>query len=169
MTKVLGIDPGTHAGWAVVEDNKLLDCGPINGIVMKARPGYRYRLFYEYLGSLITHWHPDALSYEIWHHHSGTVAAEVLGGYKAIIEMVGDLRGLPLIPCEVGAIKKFATGSGAAKKDKMVLAAKRLFPQFGDRLTNENIADAVHIARLGNQLHERAGKENLKSLSVPTA
>lgn len=49
---------------------------------------------------------------------------------------------LVLLPTST-EIKKFATGNGAAKKPQMIAAAQN----YGCRTTDDNVADAFHVAR----------------------
>jgi crossover junction endodeoxyribonuclease RuvC len=46
-----------------------------------------------------------------------------------------------------GTLKKFATGKGNAGKDEMLAAAIRRYPEA--EVTNNNVADAVHLAAMG--------------------
>lgn len=46
-----------------------------------------------------------------------------------------------------GNLKKYATGNGKAGKDEMLAAAIRRYPNA--EVTNNNVADAVHLAAMG--------------------
>lgn len=46
-----------------------------------------------------------------------------------------------------GTLKKFATGKGNAGKDEMLAAAIRRYPNA--EVTNNNVADALHLAAMG--------------------
>lgn len=59
-----------------------------------------------------------------------------------IVEKLCAELGLEYIELSTGAIKKFATNNGNAKKDLMVEFAKRLWKYEGE---DDNEADALHI------------------------
>lgn len=52
----------------------------------------------------------------------------------------------PVATVAPGTLKKFATGSGRAEKDAVLLAASKV---FGDEVPNNDVADAAVLAAMG--------------------
>lgn len=74
--------------------------------------------------------------------HMGVDAAHVYGGVLATVTSWCERQGTPYSGVPVGTIKKFATGSGNAKKAAMVAAVK---VRWGIEAGDDNEADAVAI------------------------
>ena len=85
----------------------------------------------------------DAVAYEEVRHHTGTDAAQVYGGIVATISAECESLSIPYLGIPVGTIKKFATGHGAAKKDKMIEAFTKA---VGREPQDDNEADAYFVA-----------------------
>jgi Holliday junction resolvasome RuvABC endonuclease subunit len=65
-----------------------------------------------------------------------------------------NLGPLACIALSIGTVKKFATGSGNAKKDQMIAACRT---HFGIDPIDSNEADAIFVAKLAE--HEHAAKQ----------
>lgn len=140
---VIGIDPGTSCGWAVLQDGKRLASGTWD---LKPRRheggGMRYVRLRLYLLELLDA-HPRAvLGYEEVRRHMGVDAAHVYGGIIATIAAVCEGRAVPYQGVPVGQIKVTATGKGNASKEAMVAAAVARWGPVDD----DNEADALWIA-----------------------
>lgn len=62
--------------------------------------------------------------------------------------VVNRLAGFqPVVEVAPGTLKKYATGKGNAGKDEMLAAAIRRYPDA--EVTDNNVADAVHLAAMG--------------------
>lgn len=154
--RILGIDPGTKCGYAIFSDGLfgvgygLMPGGPILasgvwdlGSRRHEGGGMRYLRLRSLLSQALSAG-VDAVAYEEVRHHTGTDAAQVYGGIVATISAECEALKIPYIGIPVGAIKKFATGKGNAKKDAMLEAAKKLWP--GYTCVDDNEADARFIA-----------------------
>lgn len=74
------------------------------------------------------------------------------GGLWWMVTELVDAHGFPLAVAPPPNVKKYATGSGNADKDKMVLAAARHFDWFAG---NNDEADALWLCAVGHEyLHE---------------
>lgn len=149
-TSHVGLDLGDHCGWAELSIKH--GCGGYSLMYgqWEHKPSrydtasVRYDKFESNLRQLL------ALGdVKVWFErvdrHKGVAAAHVYGGYLATLQRVCDDLGISCHGIPVGTIKKFATGKGNADKDAMVVAAEIL----GYRPQSDNVADAIHIARLG--------------------
>ena len=80
----------------------------------------------------------------------------------------GDLRYPTIV--QPSSLKKFVTGSGAAKKNNMLLA---VYKKWGFETSDDNLADAYSLAQLARTLHTGTAelvyeKEALKSVHPHT-
>ena len=154
MKRALGVDLSDYTGWAVLEQtrkvgtHKLVECG-----LLQLKPGRfdsygsRYVRQRKAMTELIRSYKPDIVCYEVWAKHAGVQAAQVLGGHLAVLTEVCETEGVQAVGFSVQRIKRHATGNGMSKKDVMMAAAKALWPQAD--LVSDDVADALHIARLG--------------------
>lgn len=135
--RILGIDPGTHCGWALREPSGGMTSGvwelkhgrhDSGGMKMIRLNGYLNEIYNISPFGMI--------AYEEVRRHMGTDAAHIYGaiyhkiqewtlGIRASVtgEVLVNHTGIP-----VGTIKKFATGKGNANKDAMVLFAHAKWP-----------------------------------------
>lgn len=144
--KILGLDPGTHCGWAARYDDHRMDAGTwdlSNG--RHEGGGMRFMRLRRHLVEVIESFTPHLIAFEDVQRHLGTQAAHVYGGITAIIMEEAECRKIPYRSIPVAQIKKLATGKGNAKKAAMIAAANRYWLMA---LTDkeENEADARWIA-----------------------
>lgn len=148
---VLGLDLGTHCGWAILDEN-----GAIVGSGVWAfggASGDRFLTFFHMLDMIAKK--ADAIAYEDVRRHLGTTAAHVYGGFLAVVQIYASHTGKLLYPIGVGVVKKHATGKGNAKKFEMVAAARSRWP-IDFQSDDDNEADALFVADLGRSERERA-------------
>lgn len=146
--KILGIDPGTKCGWAVLDDGRRIASG-VWDLSSKRHEGggmrfVRLRCYLDEIAGLGI----DAVGYEEVRRHMGVDAAHVYGGVVATIQAwcerrPGSSLQLPYRGVPVGTVKKVATGKGNAKKDQMCAA---VVGWFGYEPKDDNEADALFIA-----------------------
>ncbi len=138
--KILALDLGSTIGWATVEDGKVLTWGE------QTFPGdraHRLHAFREWLLEALA-WCPDTVIYER-PFSRGLHATRSLWGMAGIVEeaVVDRAACLDIVP---STLKKWATGSGRANKEQMIIAAVRLVhpPQSGPWAEmREHEADAI--------------------------
>lgn len=122
---ILGIDPGTLLGWAVLDargERVASGCvrlprGPDNfgARVLEARRALR--------GLLVEH-DPERIAVEYVRAHRGTQAAHVYGALLGVVTAEATARRLPCDRHEVAHVKQRATGAGNASKLAMREAAR---------------------------------------------
>lgn len=150
---VLGLDLATATGWAIHHPGGAVSSGVwhLKGGAKKSSavvaPGVRPLNLWRRL-SLVPAESIGLVVYE------AAIGRGQLGGAAAAL--AHQLAGVLLLWCEThglayeaiypGTLKKFATGSGAAKKPEMIAAAESV---IGRKVADDNEADAVHLARYG--------------------
>ena len=156
MRTVIGIDPGTHCGFAVRHPDGDMHSGvwDLSGSRYEGG-GMRYvrlhRLLCELLDCIDWGDQPQSefvlVAYEEVHRHLGTAAAHIYGGIVAVITQECEQRGVPYLGIPVGTIKKYATGRGNSGKEAMIAAALEKWPQLWTAQTiSSDEADARWIA-----------------------
>lgn len=142
--RVLGIDPGTACGWAVLDSGVRVVGGTWDLSVRRGESeGIRFlRLETQMLEVLRTG--VALVAYEDVRRHLGTYAAHVYGGIVAIIKTTCERQSVPYCGILVQDAKKRATGKGNANKAAMVEAAGRQWPR--PEPYSEDEADALWIA-----------------------
>jgi crossover junction endodeoxyribonuclease RuvC len=141
---IVAIDLGTKTGWAIARADGSIVFGThvCKADGRKEIDGLRYARFRSLLSKLQKNIDSiDQVFFEKVESHSSTYAAQVYGGYKAILEMFCAINEIPCTGIPVGTIKKFTTGKGNADKDQMVEAVKAL----GFKVKDDNQADAIAI------------------------
>jgi len=94
MSVVLGIDIGTHCGWAVYIDGKHKASG-VYHFGPDGHPGRRWALALDRFITLFEAYQPDAVAYEDVKRHKGTIAAHVYGALKALLMLAAHRCGKP--------------------------------------------------------------------------
>jgi len=146
---VIGIDPGTDCGWAMLNAHTWgLRMG--SGVWdLKPRRheggGMRYLRLRHYLADMLALCPPTcvAVIYEEVRRHMGTDAAHVYGGIVGVLTAVCEERSVPYSSIPVGTVKKAATGKGNASKAAMLAAAQA---KWGPLVVSTDEADALWIA-----------------------
>lgn len=136
MPRILSLDLGTKTGWAIsAHESGVWDLSPrrFQG------SGMRFVTFRQHLRKVLEG--VDLVYFEEVRRHLGVDAAHVYGGLMAVLTEECETRKIPYEGIPVGTIKKHGTGSGNAPKDKMIEAAKRLFPEA--RIVDDNHADSL--------------------------
>lgn len=140
--RVLGIDPASKTGWAVLDDGARLaggtwDLGKLDG-------GARLVRLQDALRDTITVARVDLVAYEavMGHGPSGSLATHLYGAIIGVLLLTCARLRVPTVGVHVGTAKKLATGSGKADKRAMVRAAR---DRWGLPVTHDE-ADALWIA-----------------------
>lgn len=148
---ILGIDPGGHCGWAVMNAaGKVLECGTWQLVKDKERYGVRAARFKGFVEHYLSTHDVTHIAYELVRRHIGTDAAHVYGGLQMILEMIAYTWDLPCTPIPVATIKQTATGKGNAQKAEMVVAACRKWPKLD--IKDDNLPDALFVAETQRQV-----------------
>jgi Holliday junction resolvasome RuvABC endonuclease subunit len=143
--KIIGIDPGTKCGWALLDNNKRIASGVWN--LKGGRHeggGMRYLRARRYFETLLDMGHVDAVAYEEIRRHRGVDAAHIYGGIVGQITAICEDRKIPFKAIPVGTAKTTATGKGNASKDLMVSSANT---KWNIEVEDDNEADALWMAQ----------------------
>lgn len=144
---ILGLDLGSTTGWAVADDNGITASGtwyiaPRRG----ESPGCRYLHLRSYLYEVLRAFDAfDLVVYEAAHHRGGA-ATEYAVGCVTTVQAWCAQRTIEHASVHTATLKKFATGSGKADKEKMLTAARWM---AGRAVSDDNEADAIHAALYG--------------------
>jgi Holliday junction resolvasome RuvABC endonuclease subunit len=140
---IIGIDPATKCGWAVLKDGIPIASGTWDLSSRRHEGGgMRYLRCHKYFTELIESVDAKAMAYEEIRRHRGVDAAHVYGGIVGQITAICEDKQLPFTAIPVGTIKKRATGKGNASKEAMVAAANNT---FDITVVDDNEADAIWI------------------------
>ena len=145
IRRVIGIDPGTQCGWAVLSnDGQRIASGVWNLSPGRFEgSGMRFFRLGTYFETLIAGTQSETLvAYEEVRRHLGTDAAHIYGGVIATITRLCETYAIPYKGIPVGTIKKTATGKGNANKEAMMKAAEAHWGQW----CAEDESDALFCA-----------------------
>jgi len=146
--KVVGIDLGTHTGYAFsTDDMARIEFSGVQDFTPKRHEGggMRFMRFSLWLDEFLAG-DQVIVFYEEVASHKGTHAAHIYGGLLALLTGHCEKRDIPYRGLPVGTVKKFATGRGNASKNDMMAHAST---KFGGPVRSHDQADALWILSLG--------------------
>lgn len=146
---VLGIDPATTWGWAVLDSNgwKHLDSGIKSTALIRDICGAagRWTNIWNVLDSLYDRWSFEVVCYEYVARPAAVLWAYQYAGFVATIQLWCRMHSPQLksvgIPVQIG--KKALTGKGNATKEMSVLHAEQ---RFDIVCATHDQADAIGVA-----------------------
>lgn len=141
--KILGLDCATSTGWALMQNNKLIESGVQS--FKKKRGESNGMLFLRYrkwLKDLIVVTSPDLVAYEQAHHRGGA-ATELCVGLTTRVQEIATEYNIEYTSIHTATVKKTATGKGNAKKPEMIKAFTEKFNKIPD---SDDEADAAFVA-----------------------
>lgn len=139
---ILALDLGTKTGFAVRRRDGSVVHGTERFMQRNSWPaGQRWLNFRAWLSRQIAEHGATVIAYEDVKNHAAIYAAHVYGGFLAHMECVAAQHRVELRPVGVGTVKKAWTGSGSAKKEKMITQAQAR----GFKVVDDNDADALAI------------------------
>ena len=139
---ILALDLATTTGWAKqLESGRIvfgtIDCKPNPKDDYAAK---RLRLFRAGLADVLTDDVTSIVFEDVQFHTSGA-QSRWWGAWWALTLLAGDAREIPCHGVPVSTLKRWATGSGAAPKRTMQLAALRLLDHYGPQGHTEVTSD----------------------------
>ena len=121
---ILSLDLATETGWA---SNILGKRSGVTEFQLKRgeSPGMRFLRARAWLGEMfqLLGGKIDVIVYEQAHHRGGAATAVCVGLVTEVQAFAAENK-IELMPVHTATLKKFATGSGRANKEVMVLAAQ---------------------------------------------
>ncbi len=167
MKRILGLDPGAHFGWAVIESDgdavRYVAGGTKEHRLRSKDPkAKRWADCSAWIASLLAEHRPDDVNVESVRRHAGVLAAHAYGFYRYTAEARCYEAGIPCRSMEVSEWKKAACGVGKGRKDSVAAAVAELFPDV--EIQTDDHSDAIGIAIAGL----RTGPEELAETRAET-
>jgi len=139
---VLGIDPSTFTGYALLWETGVVLASEINFKKLSGIP--RAEAFMDHTMRLVEHHKPCAVfieGYGFGNAHTLAILVEIGTAIRLA------LHGCGMTYTEVAptSLKKFATGKGNSQKDQVMLA---VYKKWGFTPETNNIADAYVLAKM---------------------
>jgi crossover junction endodeoxyribonuclease RuvC len=145
--RVLGVDPSTKTGLAIVEDS-----GRVGTVVATLEVQFKKLVGLERASAIAG----EVLAFRNQHKPDIAVIEEMFIGHTSsaipIIQIGTILRyflwqdGFPYYDCPATTLKKWVCGKGNVKKDQMML---HVFKRWGFESPSDNICDAVALGYFG--------------------
>lgn len=149
--KVLALDTGTKTGFAIGYPDDKIESGVQDFSLKRGESaGMRFIIFRAWLEKIITATAPDLIVYEQAHHRGGAATDLCVGMTTRIVE-IAALHDINCTSCHSAKLKKFATGSGRASKEDMIVAAEKL---TGIKPQDDNEADALCLLAFAREEYE---------------
>jgi len=144
---ILAIDQASNCGWAI--NNQIYGCWDLT-TRRDEDSGMKMIRFRNKLKEICEAESVDIIVYE---RVAGQHKSSIIHSSKmvAIIEVFCKDNGLNYAAFSAKEIKQYATGKGNANKEAMVNAAKK----YGYEGDNDNIADALHIWNLAQEIYNQ--------------
>ena len=144
--KILAIDPANHLGWAV--SNQLYGVEDFTTRSGESN-GFKLIKFKAFLQKVID---TEGITVVVYERPGGKFKNDIMSHakYIAIIEIVCIEKEVQYKAFSPAEIKKYATGKGNCGKELMVSAAQ---VKYGYTGTDDNVADALHIWNLANEMY----------------
>jgi crossover junction endodeoxyribonuclease RuvC len=154
--KVLGIDPGlANLGWAVVSNDKVLECGVIKTQAKMQNDARLLRIFEELELVIDRHELYNAeMANERLPYMAKMKSASSIGEVIGVLGLLCSFYKIRRYEYSPMAAKKSATGDGRANKDDMIKSARDAGWTGG---IVEHSADAIAIARMHLKAQGNAG------------
>ena len=158
---VIGVDPSTHTGVTVFKDGVMVEGKEVN--FPKVTGIDRVARFSDWMVYLLLDWSPDLIVFE-GYGYSNAHTLVTLVEIGTVLRLVAKVSDVPYIEIPPTTLKKFATGSGNAKKELVML---EVYKRWGVSFKSNNIADAYVLGMIGACLLNDAGmtKAQAESLS----
>jgi len=144
MTAVLALDISTRCGWAALGADNRVRSG-VEHLKPGSHPGQRLLALRRHLVDLHAQIGPfEEVAFEELRFAKYPDAIILYGKFLGVVEAWACANQIPLIGYAPAAIKKHATGNGAAKKPDMIAAVRAR----GFAPADDNEADAIALLRL---------------------
>lgn len=176
MKTLLALDLGTTTGWAYRDASGKVTAGswPLQEEAARKRAAKarldrrldpRIPALYQRLRLLwadhkcdagLVNYPVDFLVFEDVQFSRYTMQTQLWSSFRAAVWLFCYIHNVETDCIPVTALKKLATGSGAADKDFMVREATKLFPAI--TIVDDNCADALHLLRWAITITKRSAK-----------
>jgi Holliday junction resolvasome RuvABC endonuclease subunit len=123
---ILAIDHGQITGYCYFVNGRIVDKGYFE-LEHTANKGKRLKDFYDAVIKLVRKYNPEILAIEEPKDRTNGKTAEVLIGYYSILNYMGYLCDLKVVPIHPMTMKKKVTGKGNAEKLVVADALSNMF------------------------------------------
>lgn len=139
---ILGIDPGLeNTGFALVDNNKLVECG----VVKVGKGDKRLKDIYSGLEELIKKYKPEAVAFEMLFFAKNATSAIKVAEAIGVIKIVSFNNSLEVFGYTPLQVKMALTGYGRAEKEQ-VESMVRACLELDKPIEPSHAADAVAVA-----------------------
>lgn len=140
---ILGLDCATKIGWAFCENGKIVESG-VQDFTKKRGDsnGMLFLRFRSWLANFLSTYKIDLVCYEQAHHRGGA-ATEICVNLTGRVQEECTIHNVEFTTVHTGTLKKFAMGSGSAKKPEIMAEAEKI---IGRPPIDDNEADAIFIS-----------------------
>jgi len=140
--KILGFDCATNTGWAVLEDEKIVESGVQSFVKKRGQSnGILFLKFRAWVVELIAMVKPDVIVFEQAHFRGGA-ATEICVGLQTRVQEAAEEAKIDYMPVTTSQVKKALLGKGRGSKEEMIAAAELI---LGRAPQTDDEADAVGV------------------------
>lgn len=140
--KILGLDIATKTGWAVIENNQIIESGVQDFAIKRGEsPGMKFLRFRQWISELIDMTQPKFIVYEMAHYRGGA-ATECCVGLITRVQEMAAAQGIEYTSVHSSTLKKFICGHGKADKKAIQEAMGK---KFGITIIDDNHGDAIAL------------------------
>lgn len=123
---ILSLDLGSTLGWALVQDNTILQSGTVTLFRKDTHPGDRFVRFNNWLVQMVQDHEISEIIYEDVPRFESAKAARVYCGLLCVVQMLCLTHAKRMTNIKPGSVKKEFCGNGNADKAEMCKTAHRL-------------------------------------------
>jgi len=147
MTKILGIDPGSHVtGWGLIqaEGSRARSLGFGTLRLGDHELPDRLLAIHTELSAILERWRPDEVAVETAFVRKSAHSALQIGHVRGVVLLAARQQGAALYEYTAPEVKMAVVRQGAASKEQVTFMVKRLLPEAGE--PREDEADALAVA-----------------------
>lgn len=145
--KVLSLDVATHTGFGLQDENGTVQSGTMDFSVKKNEAEYMRLL--KFGDFVLQHIHNgvETIFYERTNFTPHQKSAAILNEFRGVLKYICAKKGVKLVQIPVNSIKKAVSGSGAAKKERIMQIIKNTYKD--QNITTFDQSDALSILWTG--------------------
>lgn len=148
---ILALDVASKCGWCLWNEGKVIESGTEDFTKQRGESnGMLFIKFRRWLNYMLKGSRVSLVIYEQAHHRGGHATEIGVNLTGRVQEVCADLS-IEYTTVHSGTLKKWATGSGSADKQEMMVAATRI---LGRKPIDDDEADAVMMAAYASEKYE---------------
>jgi len=159
MLKILGVDQSlTNCGWSIYIPEYEIDL--VGVLKTKRRSVERLADIRNFFKAILIHHKPNYIFME---EYAFGGRGQDMGEVGGILKLLFFDYRIPFCSVSIQHLKKYITGTGAAKKDLMMM---KCLKKFNREFTDNNICDAYCLSRYGAEIIKKGIKDFSKSYNI---